>query len=191
LMADSIRVQLRGNVEIRVQLRGSVEIALINIGPVHLTSKGQRRSVAVALAVETDDKNTYTIRCAHLAEPSVQTLTNFIQTVADPYAKVFGSGWTGIDNLRQLPQEAIIPQEITTLRPRTQAIAKRIVKFVAETYGGSIHIEHLQYYLAEFVFRMNSRVSRPRGRVFYRLVRQACESGPISSKEIFAGHPKA
>lgn len=46
------------------------------------------------------------------------------------------------------------------------------------THQGAVSKELLDYYLAEFAFRYNRRLSRHRGLLFYRLAEQAMQTGP-------------
>ena len=43
---------------------------------------------------------------------------------------------------------------------------------------------HLDYYLDEFTFRFNRRTSRCRGKLFYRLLQQAVQTGPIKGQHL-------
>jgi len=52
--------------------------------------------------------------------------------------------------------------------------------------AGLASIEHLDYYLDEFVFRFNRRSSRSRGKLFYRLVQQAVAVDPTPYRSIVA-----
>ena len=54
-----------------------------------------------------------------------------------------------------------------------QSLARKINKFLAEDYGGSVRIEYLQDYLDEFVFRWNHRGEDNRGKVFCHLLAEA------------------
>ncbi|MHB2008454.1 MAG: IS1595 family transposase, partial [Acidobacteriaceae bacterium] len=47
------------------------------------------------------------------------------------------------------------------------------------THQGAIGQDHLDDYLDEFTFRFNRRTSKSRGKLFYRLVQQAVQVGPV------------
>ena len=47
---------------------------------------------------------------------------------------------------------------------------------------------HLDYYLDEFTFRFNRRMSRSRGQLFYRLLQQAVAVDPY--KALVGGRPE-
>ena len=57
-------------------------------------------------------------------------------------------------------------------------------KLVARYSPGLCQPSHLSYYLDEFTFRFNRRTSRSRGKLFYRLVKQAAIIEPIRGMDI-------
>ena len=67
-------------------------------------------------------------------------------------------------------QEGVQPtRSVSPILP----IAGRILKFLADDYGGSVRSENLQDYLDEFVFRWNHRGETNRGKVFCHLLAEA------------------
>ena len=46
-------------------------------------------------------------------------------------------------------------------------------------HQGAVSHEHLEDYLNEFTFRFNRRLSRHRGKLFYRLLQQAVAIRPV------------
>jgi hypothetical protein len=55
---------------------------------------------------------------------------------------------------------------------------------LAGTHQGGVSHEHLPYYLDEFTFRSNRRKSKSRGKLFFRLVQQAVDTGPTTYTHI-------
>ena len=51
-------------------------------------------------------------------------------------------------------------------------------RLILGTHQGAISHDHLDYYLDEYTFRFNRRTSGSRGKLFYRLVKQAAAIGP-------------
>ena len=47
------------------------------------------------------------------------------------------------------------------------------------THQGKVSPEYLPYYLDEFAFRFNRKMSTFRGKLFYRLIQQTVEQEPI------------
>ena len=52
---------------------------------------------------------------------------------------------------------------------------------------GAIRPNHLAYYLDEFTFRFNRRLSRARGLLFYRLAQLATDCAPQDRQSIIGG----
>jgi hypothetical protein len=52
-------------------------------------------------------------------------------------------------------------------------------RWLMDTHQGAIGQEHLDAYLDEFTFRFNRRISKFRGKLFYRLVQQGVLLGPV------------
>jgi hypothetical protein len=52
------------------------------------------------------------------------------------------------------------------------------------THQGAIGTTHIDYYLDEFTFRFNRRRSASRGKLFFRLLEQAVQVGPVTYDEI-------
>ena len=57
-------------------------------------------------------------------------------------------------------------------------------RWLAGTHQGVVSHEHLPYYLDEFTFRFNRRKSKSRGKLFFRLVQQAVDTGPTTYAHI-------
>ena len=70
---------------------------------------------------------------------------------------------------------------------RLFSLAKRVLD---GTYQGSVHPEHRQAYLDEFVFRFNRRRSHKRGMLFFRLFEAAVAGSPAPYKDIAVIHRK-
>lgn len=64
---------------------------------------------------------------------------------------------------------------------RVASLAKR---WLLGTHQGAVNLEHLNAYLNEYAFRFNSRKSRSRGLLFFRLLELAVQTPPIKYKDI-------
>ena len=76
------------------------------------------------------------------------------------------------------------PREVSTLLPRVHLVVSLLKRWLAGTHQGGVSQEHLPYYLDEFTFRFNRRKSKSRGKLFFRLVQQAAETGPTTYAHI-------
>lgn len=69
-------------------------------------------------------------------------------------------------------------------------VASLLKRWLLGTYQGAVGPTHIEYYLDEFTFRFNSRASRSRGKLFYRLIQQSVAIAPITGNEIIDGKSK-
>ena len=52
------------------------------------------------------------------------------------------------------------------------------------THQGRVSSKHLEYYLDEYAFRFNRKLSKHRGKILYRLIQQAVATSPRTLNEI-------
>jgi len=55
-------------------------------------------------------------------------------------------------------------------------------RWINGTHQGKMTLKYLEYYLDEFSFRFNRKMSTYRGKLFYRLMQQAVTTPPITNK---------
>ena len=72
------------------------------------------------------------------------------------------------------------------VRILTEPEASLIKQWLAGTHQGAVSHEHLGYYLDEYTFRFNRRKSKSRGLLFYRLIGQAIDLGPVLETDLKA-----
>jgi hypothetical protein len=67
------------------------------------------------------------------------------------------------------------------------ALLEGLVKrWLLGTHQGAVQHSHLDYYLDEYTFRFNRRTSKSRGLLFYRLLSQAIDLGPVRESQLKA-----
>ena len=74
------------------------------------------------------------------------------------------------------------------LLPRVHRVASLLTRWLLGTHQGAVGGTHLDYYLDEFTFRFNRRTSRHRGMLFYRLLQQVTQVGPVTWETIASGN---
>ena len=70
------------------------------------------------------------------------------------------------------------------LLPHVHMVDSLLKRWLLGTHQGKVSPKHLPYYLDEFAFRFNRKLSTYRGKLFYRLIQQAIEIGPIERNKI-------
>jgi len=58
------------------------------------------------------------------------------------------------------------------------------------THQGRISSKHLEFYLDEYAFRFNRKLSTYRGEIFYRLVQMAVATAPVPLKILIGNENK-
>jgi len=185
-MVRSEREQLSGIVEIDESLVGGVD---------HGGKRGRGADKAiVVIAIEIKEPMGFgRVRMRHIPDASGDKLVPFVCDVVTPGTTIQTDGWGGYNDLQQngfVHQKKVLssnddPAHISM--PGVHRIASLLKRWILGTHQGSVSVEHLQSYLEEFTFRFNRRTSRSRGLVFYRLLEQAVNTGPIIEPEIAHG----
>jgi len=77
-------------------------------------------------------------------------------------------------------------KEAVNLLPNVHLVVSLIKRWLMGTHQGAVRSGHLQYYLDEYAFRFNRRLSTHRGKLFYRLMQQSVITEAIPLEKIFA-----
>ncbi|MGA1841883.1 MAG: IS1595 family transposase, partial [bacterium] len=110
----------------------------------------------------------------------------------EPRSIVNTDGWRGYSSVGEKGYQHIVRKiagsgkEAADLLPNVHLVISLVKRWLMGTYQGSVSSEHLQYYLDEYAFRFNRRLSTHRGKLFYRLLQQAVITEATPLKEIFS-----
>ena len=103
-------------------------------------------------------------------------------------------GYAGLEDIGYRHKEKILRgnrKKAHELMPRVHQVASLLKRWILGTHQGAVSNAHLDYYLDEFVFRFNRRISQYRGKLFYRLLQQAVRTAPapyaVLNKRIRSG----
>ena len=176
----------------REQLRGAVEVDEVFVGGVE--KGGGKRHVGtkalVAIATEVNGAGIGRIRMRQISDASSQSLEGFVQDAVARGAIVVTDGWTaypGLARLGYVHQPRVVRvsgQTASTLLPRVHRVAALLKRWLLGMHQGRVSRHHLGEYLDEFTFRFNRRLSRHRGKLFYRLLQQAVAMAPIPYRHL-------
>lgn len=177
----------------RDRLAGTVEVDEVYIGGEQPGKRGRGASgkALVLVAAQTEGDHIGRIRLARIANASGAVLRSAVAEAVEPGAKVLTDGWDGYGGL---PGAGYIHHVVRTaavvgdnLLPRANRVASLLQRWLLGTHQGAVAHSHLDYYLDEFTFRFNRRLSRSRGLLFYRLVGQALAVGPVRCRQLVGG----
>ncbi len=177
----------------RDRLSGTVQVDETYIGGEHPGKRGRGAAgkTLVVIAVEDKGRKMGRIRLLRVPDASSTSLSFAVQEMIAPGSVVNTDGWKGYGKLKDkgyvheaLRQSAEVGDNLLPLAHRVASLLKR---WLGSTHQGAIHQSHLDYYLDEFTFRFNRRTSRSRGKLFYRLMQQAVQVGPVTGDSVRGG----
>jgi transposase-like protein len=176
----------------RDKLSGSIEIDETFIGGLEegLRGRGAVSKALVAIVAQVKDKNIGRIRLKRIPDASAFSLETFIQESVDTGSLILTDGWNGYNGVSdQGYKHRVINltkrrKTASTLLPRVHRVASLLKRWLMGTHQGAVSCDHLDYYLDEFTFRFNLRTSQSRGKLFYRLLQQAGQTGHVEYRRI-------
>ncbi len=82
------------------------------------------------------------------------------------------------------------PRTFEEFLDHVHLVISLLKRWLGGAHQGAVTPNHLQAYLDEFSFRFNHRLSRHRGKLFYRLMQQAVTVRPPPVKALYVSKPK-
>lgn len=179
----------------REQLKGEVEVDETYIGGKETGNgkqgRGSETKTLVVVAAECKGKQIGRVRFKCIDEASGNYLKIFIEDNIEHGSVVITDGWTGYSFLSESKnykhEQKIISgsgQEAHELLPHVHLVDSLVKRWINGTHQGKISPKHLGYYLDEFAFRFNRKLSTHRGKLFYRLMQQVVITAPVTYNDI-------
>ena len=181
-------------------LSGTVEVDETYIGGVEAGSgkqgRGAETKTLVVVAAECIGKQIGRVRFKCIDDATADNLIPFIQDNVAQGSTIITDGWKGYKPLPLKKEDSdngyihevkIISgsgKEAHELLPHVHMVDSLIKRWLLGTHQGKVSPKYLPYYLDEFAFRFNRKLSTYRGKLFYRLIQQAIEVGTIDKNEI-------
>jgi transposase-like protein len=178
----------------RDRLTGMVEIDEIFIGGERSGKRGRGAAgkALVVIAVQEADRGIGRIRLRLVADAGGESLEPAVWEMVEPGSVVRTDAWGGYNGLTELGyQHQVVRKDRSlvggaNLLPLANRIASLLKRWLLGTHQGAAQHSHLEYYLDEYTFRFNRRTSKSRGLLFYRLISQAIDLGPVLGSELKA-----
>ena len=174
----------------RDRLSGIIEVDETYIGGKKPGKRGRGAAgkVLVVIGTQVDGNRIGRIRLQRIADASGKSLRRAVQRTVEPGSIVQTDGWDGYSQLSSMGYvHEIVRKEATVgknLLPKCNMVASLLKRWLLGTHQGAVHASHVDYYLDEFTFRFNRRMSKSRGKLFFRLVQQAVTVDPIHGKHL-------
>ena len=77
-------------------------------------------------------------------------------------------------------------KKASEILPHVHLVVSLLKRWLMGTHQGAVSSVHLPFYLDEYAFRFNRRLSTYRGKLFYRLMQQAVITEATPLNEMFA-----
>lgn len=181
----------------REKLSGIIEVDETYIGGRELGTGKQGRGAVekclVVVATECLGKQIGRVRFRIIAEATNENLMDFINDNIEHGSTIITDGWSGYSALSQCAEYEHITKTISgsgqqahELLPHVHMVDSLLKRWINGTHQGNISPKHLEYYLDEFAFRFNRKLSTYRGKLFFRLMQQATSIVPATYNDIVA-----
>lgn len=173
----------------REKLSGVIEVDETYIGGHEIGSgkqgRGAETKILVVVATECVGKQIGRVRFKCIEDASGDNLINFIKENIEEGSTIITDGWSGYNSLSKSEKykhqvKAIKGSGLDAheLLPHVHLVDSLVKRWINGTHQGSISPKYLTYYLDEFAFRFNRKLSTHRGKLFYRLMQQAVSTPP-------------
>jgi transposase-like protein len=176
----------------RDRLTGVVEVDEIFIGGERPGKRGRgaEGKTLVLLAVQEGEHRIGRVRMLRIPNAAGESLEPAVWEMVEPGSTVRTDGWRGYNGLAELGYQHVIvrkdPDLGANLLPLANRVAALLKRWLVGTHQGAVQHSHLDYYLDEYTFRFNRRTSKCRGLLFYRLITQAIDLGPVLEEQLRA-----
>ena len=185
VMVRPDRDKLIGEIEVDETFIGGAEIGKGKQG------RGAETKTLVVVAAECKGKQIGRVRFRIIPEASGIELLSFIEDNIESGSTIITDGWSGYSSLSQSKhynhKMKIISgsgQEAHELLPHVHMVDSLVKRWINGTHQGKVSAKHLSYYLDEFAFRFNRKLSTYRGKLFYRLIQQSIATSPKPLNEL-------
>jgi len=184
----------------RDMLSGLVEVDETYIGGIEAGSgkqgRGAETKTLVVVAAECIGKQIGRVRFKCIDSATSDNLIAFIQENVTQGSTIITDGWSGYKPLplKKDGQDGGYIHEVKTisesgnqaheLLPHVHMVDSLIKRWLMGTHQGKVSPKYLPYYLDEFAFRFNRKLSSFRGKLFYRLIQQAVETEPMPLNDL-------
>lgn len=179
----------------REKLTGMVEVDETYIGGEEIGTgkqgRGAEEKSLIVVATECIGKQIGRVRFKIIPNASKENLLTFIEENIEYGSTIITDGWPSYASISQDKEYEHIVKVISgsgknahELLPHVHMVDSLIKRWINGTHQGKISTKHLEYYLDEFVFRFNRKLSNHRGKLFFRLMQQAVTTSPMTYNEI-------
>ena len=176
----------------REKLSGIVEVDEAYIGGKESGTgkqgRGAEEKSLVVIATECIGRKIGRVRFKIISDASTENLLPFVEDNIEEGSEIITDGWPGYTFLSKKKDykytEKVISgsgKEAHELLPHIHLVISLLKRWINGTHQGKMTPKYLEYYLDEFAFRFNRKMSTYRGKLFFRLIEQAVTTPPITN----------
>jgi len=169
----------------RVRLYGDVEVDKLYIG----NKKGrssEKALVIVAAEKRMPNKRRFFI-LERVIDASSQSIAKCIMKNIKKGSIIRTDTWSGYNDINNKEyRHIIVPTDKATKKSQLSnaySIISRFKKWLKVAYSGAVRPSHLDYYLAEFMFKYNPKYIGHED-LFHALLKKAAGTSPLPGREI-------
>ena len=176
----------------REKLKGIVEIDEVFIGGVYRGKRGRGALGKAIVLVAVEDKGKPKIgrvRMCIIEDATSTNLLKAIQSMVEEGSTIHTDEFRSYEMLSKhnYKHEAVKKEPSKDNTPLVHRVASLLKRWLLGTHQGGVHLNNLQSYLDEYVFRFNRRTSASRGKLFYRLIQEMLKTrGKVTGGETTA-----
>jgi transposase-like protein len=183
----------------RERLTGRIEIDEAYVGGQKEGKRGrgaEGKTLVLVAVEENAKKNLGRVRFRCINTIDQLTVDAFVSDYIELGATVVTDGFGAYNNLVKLgykhePHVISANGEAALCQlEHVHLVISLLKRWLGGTHQGAVTPAHLQAYLNEFAFRFNRRLSKHRGKLFYRLIQQAVSQRPPATKALYASKPQ-
>ena len=127
-----------------------------------MSGRQTERKALIAVAAEERGRGLGRIRMQRVRNASAASLMPFVEESVEPGSVVHTDGWLGYEPLEKKGYQHRIVflsgrrKQASELLPRVHQAISLLKRWLLGTHQGAVSHEHLDYYLDEFVFRLQA-----------------------------------
>ena len=132
--------------------------------------------VLVVVAAQVREGKLGRVRFCCIKNASSEELTPFVTDNVYINSNVITDGWKGYSSLQNKGYKHEVKnilksdKKANELLPGVHKVIGLVKRWLLGTHQGAVSKKHLQYYLDKYSFRFNRRLSKHRGKLFFRTI---------------------
>ena len=129
-------------------------------------TRGAEGKTLIIVAAQEDGRGIGRIRLLRIPDFAGESLAGAVKMMVEPSSTVHTDGLRSYSGLSEVGYRHTVTRQKEAVGndslPRVHRVASLLKRWLLGTYQGAVEPAHLDYYLDEFTFRFNRRISVPR-----------------------------